>query len=218
MKRTLLLLEDDAILAETLMDLLEARGYGVHLAQDGEQALEACFQRSFDLMLLDVGVPKLDGFELLRELRTSGEETPALFISAKTDIASLAEGFEAGADDYIKKPFDFDELLIRIDSLLRKRFRTREAQIELGELSFRIASAELFRGDEPLPLPPAQARILDLLVRRRGEIVSKEALLQVLGEGEEASEGALRVHVSYLRKLGLAIETRKGIGYRLEAS
>jgi DNA-binding response OmpR family regulator len=218
MNKKILLLEDDPILAETLLDLLEARGFDVTHVEDGLKALDATYDGHFDLMILDVNVPKLDGFDFLSEMRQSGESTPALFITARTDIASVARGFEVGADDYIKKPFDFEELTIRIDALLRKAYRTRQERIPLGELHFAVATEELYHDGESLPLPPADRRLLARLVRERDRIVPKEELLAILGDGEEGSEGALRVHISRLRKLGLPIETRKGIGYRLAAT
>jgi DNA-binding response OmpR family regulator len=218
MSKKILLLEDDPILAETLQDLLEVRGYAVTHVDDGLKALDATYGQSYDLMILDVNVPELDGFGFLDEMRRAGESTPALFITARTDIASVARGFEVGADDYIKKPFDFEELTIRIEALMRKAYRTRDERIDLGRLQFDVRSEELYRDTEPLPLPPSDRRLLARLVRDRNRIVPKEDLLEILGDGEEGSEGALRVHISRLRKLGLPIETRKGIGYRLAAS
>ena len=218
MTKKILLLEDDPILAETLLDLLEARGFAVTHVEDGLKALDATYGHNFDLMILDVNVPELDGFGFLEEMRQSGESTPALFITARTDIASVARGFEVGADDYIKKPFDFEELMIRIEALLRKAFNTRQERIDLDGFQFAVSTGELYRDGEALALPPSDRRLLARLVRERGSVVPKEELLAILGDGEEGSEGALRVHISRLRKLGLPIETRKGIGYRLAAA
>ena len=120
----ILLLEDDEVLSETLIELLEDEGLEVTHVLDGEMALDATFVGHFDLLLLDINVPFLNGFTLLGSLRDSGDTTPAIFITALTDIVSLSKGFEIGADDYIKKPFDFDELLVRIQALLRKAYHT----------------------------------------------------------------------------------------------
>ncbi len=109
---SILLVEDDTTLAETLMDLLAYEDFHVTWVSDGQKALDATFVERFDLMLFDVNVPFVNGFELLKLLRESGDDTPAIFITALTDIASLSQGFEVGADDYLKKPFDFVELLI----------------------------------------------------------------------------------------------------------
>jgi DNA-binding response OmpR family regulator len=217
-RTTILLLEDDDVLAETLIDLLEARGFAVTHAIGGEAALDATFSNRFDLLLLDVNVPGLDGFTLLSELREAGVETPAIFITARTDIASLSHGFKIGADDYIKKPFDFEELAVRIDALLRKAYHTPQNRVRAGAFEFDIEKTELYGPDGYVPLPPASLKIVRLLFKERGHTVPKEALLEALSEGEESSEGALRVHIAKLRKLGLPIETVKGVGYRLGES
>ncbi|BBG65741.1 two-component response regulator [Hydrogenimonas sp.] len=216
MTAEILLLEDDDVLSETLVDLLESRGFTIVHTVTGEEALNATFEKRFDLLILDVNVPGIDGFELLEGLRDAGITTPAIFITARTDISSLAQGFDAGADDYLKKPFDFDELLIRIDALLRKAFHTRSDEITVGEFRFNIGKNELYRQAEYIPLPPAELRLVRLLFQHRGETLEKNFLLETLGDGAEGSEGALRVHIARLRKLGLPVLTVKGIGYRLE--
>jgi len=215
MSKKILLLEDDTILSETLHDLLRDRGFEVTLVSNGARAMEATFEESFDLLLLDVNVPGIDGFTFLKEMRESGDATPALFLTARTDISSLAKGFEVGADDYIKKPFDFDELLIRIEAILRKAYQTHQDEIAIGPFRYSVTKSELYREGRFIHLPPADLRIVQILFRKRDSTVPKEELLEVLGDGESGSEGALRVHISRLRKLGLPIETIKGIGYRL---
>ncbi len=215
MTKKILLLEDDDILAETLQELLEVRGFGVVRVSSGLEALNITYEERFDLMILDVNVPHMDGFDFLSEMRSAGEGTPALFITARTDIASIAKGFEVGADDYIKKPFDFQELMIRIEALLRKLYNTRNNTVTLGDFRYDITKSELYRGEKVISLPPAKMRILDRLFKSRGDIVTKDELLNILGDGDEGSEGALRVHISRLRKLGLPIKTQKGIGYKL---
>jgi len=216
MTATILLLEDDEVLGETMVDLLEGKSFRVVHVVTGEEALEATFDTPFDLLILDVNVPGLGGFELLKSLREAGVTTPAIFITARTDIASLARGFEVGADDYLKKPFDFDELLIRIEALLRKAFYSYADEIEVGDFRFHIGKNELYRRAEYIPLPPAELRLVRELFSQRGQTVVKESLLETLSDGGEASEGALRVHIARLRKIGLPILTVKGTGYRLE--
>jgi DNA-binding response OmpR family regulator len=216
MTATILLLEDDAVLGETMVDLLEGKSFDVVHVATGEEALEATFDTPFDLLILDVNLPGLGGFELLKSLREAGVTTPAIFITARTDIASLARGFEVGADDYLKKPFDFDELLIRIEALRRKIFHSYADEIAVGDFRFHIGKNELYRQAEYIPLPPAELRLVRELFSRRGQTVLKESLLETLSDGGEASEGALRVHIARLRKIGLPILTVKGTGYRLE--
>ena len=211
----ILLLEDDEVLSETLVELLEAEGFEVALVSDGEMALEATFKNKYDLFLLDINVPFLDGFELLKSLRQSGDKTPSIFITALTDISSLSKGFEVGADDYIKKPFDFDELLVRIKALLKKQFSTYENEISLGSFKFDIEKEELYSEHEFIPLPPVELQITKVLFQNLNKTLKKEFLLEELNTNGESSEGALRVHINKLRKRGLPIETVKGVGYRL---
>ena len=214
----ILLLEDDKILSETLEELLEASGYSVHLAQNGNDALDATAEESFELMLFDVNVPKPNGFELLEMLRDSGNKTPCIFLTSLNDIASLSKGFEVGADDYMKKPFDFDELLVRIEALLRKSFSSASNDVKYGEFIYKIATNELFKGSELILLAPQEQKLLALFFRRINETIKKDDFLYELDKENETSEGALRVYITKLRKIGLEIQTIKGVGYRLIAA
>jgi len=214
----LLLVEDDVNLAETLVELLELEGFEVEWVGDGEQALDATFVNSYDLLLLDVNVPFVDGFELLQGLRESGDDTPAIFITAMSDIASLSKGFEVGADDYIKKPFEFDELAVRIHSLIRKRLKIKENVITVDDFNFNIDTNELYQEEHFIALSPIELKLTALFFKQFNTTITKENILMELSEGEEASEGALRVHINKLRKHGLPIQTIKGIGYRLATS
>ncbi len=211
----ILLLEDDEILSETLTDLLEDEGFSVTTVSNGEMAIDATFVGRFDLLLLDVNVPLLDGFELLNSLRDSGDMTPSIFITALTDIASLSRGFEVGADDYIKKPFDFDELLVRIHALIRKAYHTYSNHIKVDNFAFEIEKNELYKEDKFIKLSPYELKITKLLFQNHQNTVTKELILDTLNEGNEMSEASLRVHINRLRKVGLPIVTLKGIGYRL---
>ncbi len=214
----LLLVEDDVNLGETLVELLELEGFEVNWVSDGKQALDVTFMHSFDLLLLDVNVPFVDGFELLNGLRESGDETPAIFITAMSDIASLSKGFEVGADDYIKKPFEFDELIVRIYSLIRKRLKIKENVITIENFRFQIDTNELYDGENFISLSPVELKLTTLFFKQMNTTITKENILMELSDGEEASEGALRVHINKLRKHGLPIQTVKGIGYRLASS
>jgi len=214
----ILLLEDDAILSETLVELLESEGFIVTHIDDGEKALDATFIESFDLFLFDVNVPFLNGFELLKSLRESADMTPTIFITALSDIASLSKGFDVGADDYIKKPFDFDELLIRINALLRKSYHTYANEIKVDSFRFVIEKNELYNDAKFISLPPYDLTITKLFFQNIDKTLEKDYIFQQLGNGNEMSEGALRVHINKLRKIGLPIITVKGIGYRLASS
>ena len=211
----ILLVEDDLILSETLSELLQTQGYEVTLATTGNQALEVTYENSFEIMLFDVNIPDFDGFELLKILRESGNSIPCIFLTSLSDIASLSRGFEVGADDYLKKPFDFDELLVRIQAVLRKSFASKENEINYKDLVYKITNNELLKDDELIALAPLELKLLSLFFKRINETITKQELLYELDNVNESSEGALRVYITKLRKAGLEIQTIKGTGYRL---
>jgi len=214
----ILLLEDDEILSETLCELLESQGYDVSAVGNGNSVLDITQTHSFELMLFDVNVPDFNGFELLDMLRKSGNQTPCIFLTSLNDIASLSKGFEVGADDYLKKPFDFDELLVRIGAILRKSFSAEKNIVEYKNLTYKISTNELFEGERLLLLAPQEQKLLALFFKRQGETITKEEFLYELDNDSESSEGALRVYITKLRKIGLEIQTIKGTGYRLVTS
>lgn len=211
----ILLVEDDPLLQETLFELLESRGYRLEAASGANAALELLYEQHFDLMLFDVNIEDFSGFELLEMLRKSGNLTPCIFLTSLSDIASLSRGFLVGADDYLKKPFDFDELIIRIESLLRRHFQAKSNEINYKNLIFKIATNELFCDGVLLRFTPQESKLLSLFFSRINQTITKEELLFTLDGTSEASEGALRVYINKLRKNSLEIETIKGIGYRL---
>ena len=213
---TILLLEDDIILAESLIDLLEDEGYSVEWVRDGKSAIDRTYAKTFELMLLDVNVPGMDGFSMLRALRDAEIDTPAIFITALNDIVSLSKGFEAGANDYIKKPFDFDELLIRMQALIQQNYQSRNATVTLNEFSFQIDRGDLYKNGEHVILTNYEQRLVQLFFKHLNSTLKKEEILFELAQGEEASEGALRVRINKLRKIGLPIQTLKSVGYRLD--
>ena len=214
----ILLLEDDEVLAETLLDLLSDEGFETLHVRDGEKALDATFEHQFDLLLLDVNVAKLNGFELLGSLREAECKIPAIFITSLNDIASLAKGFEVGADDYIKKPFDFDELLIRIKAVMKKSYNSHANKIVAENFYFDIEKNELYKDGAFVKLSPYELQLVTIFFKNLNQTVKKESIFETLSEGREMSEGALRVHITNLRKIGLNIVTIKGIGYRLASS
>ena len=210
-----LVVEDDLILSETLCELLESVGYSVDLATSANAALDLTAKQNYEIMLFDVNIPDFSGFELLKMLRESGNTIPCIFLTSLNDIASLSRGFEVGADDYLKKPFDFDELLVRISALLRKSFSSSANEVHYKSLIYKIETNELFEGEELILLAPQEKKLLSLFFSRMGQTISKEDFLYELDGENEASEGALRVYMSKLRKSGLEIQTIKGTGYRL---
>jgi len=214
----ILLLEDDEVLAETLKELLENEGFDIVHVSSGEAALDITFAQHFDLFLFDVNVPHLNGFELLRLLRESDVITPTIFITSLNDITSLSKGFDVGADDYIKKPFDFDELLIRIKALVRKSYQSYTSLISVANFSFDIQKDELYKDNKFIKLSPYELHLVRLFFKNLDQTLVKEYIFEILNDGKEMSEGALRVHITKLRKIGLNITTIKGIGYRLASS
>ena len=211
----ILLLEDDLILSETLVELLESEGYTLTLAATGKEALDLTYSNEFEIMLFDVNVPDIDGFELLSMLRESGNASPCIFLTSLSDIISLSKGFEVGADDYLKKPFDFDELIVRIKSLLRKSYSARSNEVKYKNLVYRISTNELLDNSTLILLTPQEQKLLSIFFKRINETITKQGLLHALDSVNESSEGALRVYITKLRKVGLEIQTIKGVGYRL---
>lgn len=212
----ILLVEDDLILSETLVELLEFEGYDVALAGSGNEALEFSSKGEFELFILDVNIPDFNGFELLRMLRDAQNITPAIFLTSMNDIKSLSLGFELGAEDYIKKPFDFDELIVRIKAILRKSFDSKNDEICYGQLVYKISTNDLIDlSGEVIIVRPQEKKLLQVFFKNMDKTLVKEDLLYELGGDSEASEGALRVYLTKLRKLGLNIVSQKGVGYKL---
>ncbi len=214
----ILLLEDDEVLSESLIELLEYENFTIVHAKDGQEAIDKTYEQKFDMFLLDVNVPNIDGFELLQSLRESGDKTPAIFLTALDDIASLSLGFKSGADDYIKKPFDFDELLVRIRAILQRQYNTYENKIKINNFYFNIDKNELYHSDKFISLPPYELKLTLLFFKNLDKTISKEYIFDELYYDKDMSEGALRVHINKLRKIGLPIVTVKGTGYRLASS
>lgn len=206
----ILLLEDDYLLSETLKSLLISEGFDVVHASDGEEALNYSYQASFDLYLFDINVPLLNGLDLLKLLRDSGDVTPTFFISAYKDIQTITKAFDNACDDYIKKPFDFDELLVRIKAHILKK----NPLIVYGDVAYDLLNKRVFQMDKEVDLGSVEKEIFDLLLRNINQTVLKESFFDVM---EKASDIALRVHITKLKqRFCLHVINVKGIGYRLE--
>jgi DNA-binding response OmpR family regulator len=205
----LLLLEDDPQLAKTLVKYLGKHGFDVDWAKDGEEAVDLSYDHDYALYLFDVNVPLLNGIDLLTELREADDLTPTIIISALVDVESMTKGFIAGADDYLKKPFDPEELLIRIKaktSGLRTRFKHKNIEID-------TESREVYREGKPLLLGNVQKNILISLLQNYPNPVTKDELLLCL---ENPSDLALRVNISKLKKhLDIEIKSVRGVGYQI---
>ncbi|MBN2894512.1 MAG: response regulator transcription factor [Campylobacterales bacterium] len=216
MSTRLLLLEDDALFGESLCDYLEECGCEVLHVRDGERALEATYAQRFDCYLLDINVPLLDGLSLLESLRSGRDATPAIFLTSHSDKSVLCDAFERGCDDYLKKPFDLDELWLRIQALLRRSRGDLHRCVGAlcVDMERKIATLE---GRE-LRLSAKELSLLALLMREAGLVVSKEMIVEALWTPSEGvSDGAIRVYINRLKQEleGFAIENIRGVGYRL---
>jgi DNA-binding response OmpR family regulator len=207
----ILLLEDDEILSQSIQFLLQSHGYDITIAKNGEDAIDITYDNKFDLYLLDVNVPLINGFDFLKQLRDSGDMTPAFFITALVGIDSISQGFDVGADDYIKKPFEVDELLIRIKALLKKK----NSNIKYANLEYDFEKSILKKDNKILPLAFVEKEIFELLLKNIDKTVTKEEFFEVM---EKPTDTALRVHINRLKKLlSLNIVNIRGTGYILEA-
>ena len=214
----ILILEDDTLFAESLEDFLEEEGFSITLAHEGEKALELAYEKRFDLLLLDVNVPKLSGFELLASLRQKQQNTPAIFITSFKDKESIQKGFLKGADDYLTKPVDLDELLLRILALLRRAHKLKET-IMIGSSTYYPNEGVIEKNKQRHPLSKKVILLLNLLLQERNKIVQSERIYEDLWAWDETpSPSSLRVYINELKKiLGKEhIINHKGIGYKLE--
>lgn len=206
----ILLLEDDAILAQTMIQILEQENYDVTLVEDGEEVLEATYENRFDLYLFDINVPLLNGMNTLKLLRNADDNTPTFFITALRDTASILEGFDCGCNDYIKKPFDLDELLARIKAILKRQ----NPIIKYNDITFDLFENRIIKADKEVSLGIVEKEIFSLLIKNINITVNKSTFFEYMNK---PSDTALRVLISKLKKvLELNITNTKGIGYKLE--
>lgn len=219
MKNKILLLEDDMSLSQTLEDFLEDNNFEVVCAYDGKEANEIIYEQNFDLFLLDVNVPYIDGFTLLKEQRENNITTPAIYITSLNSIDSLEEGYKSGGDDYIRKPFELKELLFRIETILKRGyFHNTSQRIEIDkDISFDIDTDLLLVKEEKIQLNTKEIKLLKLFLQNRDVPLSHEKIYDTLWEYDETpSETSLRTYIKVLRKyIGKEkIVSIKKLGYR----
>ena len=215
----LLVVEDEARLAHALRRGLTSDGFTVDLAGDGVTGLERARHGDFDAVVLDVMLPGLSGYRVVRALRAEGHWLPVLMLSAKDGEHDQADGLDCGADDYLTKPFSFVVLLARLRALLRRTPAVRPSVLSAGDVRLDPASHEVTVGDEPVSLTPREYGLLEYLLRRPGRVVTKvEILDHVWDQAADVNPNAVEVYVGYLRrKLGRRlVDTVRGVGYRLE--
>ncbi len=213
----ILLLEDDMMLQEIIAEYLEEEGYEVLCFENGLEAAERAYEEDFDILLLDVMVEGQSGFEALREVRQSGKDTPAIFISARNTLKDLEVGFKSGCDDYLRKPFELSELLLRIEAQLKHRHKQQIFDFENG-YSFDSSSGILSFKGKVQQLPSKERELLNILLESQGKFVPLESIYAHLWGDENPSEGALRVYIKHLRQIvgKDRILTRRAEGYCIQ--
>ncbi|MGH8736143.1 MAG: response regulator [Burkholderiales bacterium] len=217
----IIIVEDDAALARGVARILESEGYAVDVVARGEQAILAAEQERFDLVILDVGLPGMDGFEVLRRLRGQAERVPVLLLTARDAVDDRVHGLDLGADDYVAKPFAVSELAARVRALIRRSQAQAGPKVLHGPLLLDTVARRAFLNGKPLELAGREWAVLEVLLAKVERVVSKEAIIQAVANwGEELSLNAIEVYVSRLRaKLepaGIRIRTVRGFGYMLE--
>ncbi|MDH4148893.1 MAG: response regulator transcription factor [Betaproteobacteria bacterium] len=217
----LLVVEDHPILAAGLVTALKGSDYAVDHAVTGEQADHMLAAQQYDAVILDIGLPKLDGYEVLRRMRRRGSKTPVLMLTARDALEDRVKGLDLGADDYLAKPYDLPELEARVRALIRRGQSGGGAELTHGDLALDTAGRRATIKDTPLDLSARELGVLEVLMLRAGRVVSKEQLAeQLYGWGEEVGANAIEVYVHRLRKklepAGVNVRTIRGLGYLLE--
>ncbi|AJC90039.1 response regulator transcription factor [Campylobacter subantarcticus] len=222
MAAKILLLEDDLSLNEIISDALNDEGFKVSCVYDAQEALDKAHEENFDLWIFDVKVPKGNGFKVLKELRESSKNTPAIFLTSLSMLDNVKEGFSSGCDDYIKKPFDIDELIIRVKNIIKRNFHhQKEDLITLNpdkNISFDLINKTLYQDKNIINLTNKEKELLALLLKKRPHFVSLESIFEAIWNlDEEPVIMSLRVYIKNLRKiLGKdLIINQRNIGYAI---
>ena len=219
----ILIVEDEVRLASSLQDLLELGGYSADISHDGESGLDNALTGIYDVVLLDVMLPKLDGFTVLRRMRAAGNATPVLMLTARSEVADKVEGLDCGAAYYLTKPFEPQELLACIRALTRRQPELRGADLlEYGDLKLDKSAFSLSCGERSVRLSRKEYDMMELLMRNRDLILTKETLLlKIWGYESDAEDNNVEVYISFLRKKlehlhsGVKIKTIRMVGYCL---
>jgi DNA-binding response OmpR family regulator len=214
----ILIAEDEPRLASFLQKGLRSNGFATTVAEDGAKASLMARDDEFDLLVLDLGLPGKDGTEVLRELRASGQQMPVIILTARDDVSDKVAGLERGADDYVTKPFRFEELLARVRARLRDERTVERTVLRAGEVVLDLRTRRAATEGRTVDLTAREFTMLEVLIRHAGQVLSREQLLShVWGYDYDPGSNVVDVYVGYLRrKLGPdAIETVRGMGYRL---
>jgi DNA-binding response OmpR family regulator len=217
----ILLVEDDSALCLGVSRAFEREGWRVDVLGDGQQAMAEGLALAYDLAVLDLGLPRRDGMEVLRHWRSRGARLPVLLLTARDDLSDRVQGLDAGADDYLVKPFDVPELVARVRALKRRADGRVDEVLTVGDLILDVAHRELTHRGERVRMSPREIALTQLLMQRAGRVVPKESIISTLSSWEsDFSENSVEVYVHRLRKrfaeLGVVIKTVRGFGYVME--
>ncbi|GBG13814.1 two-component system [Novimethylophilus kurashikiensis] len=217
----ILIVEDDPTLADGLTRSLGQSGYAIDRASNGEQANTMLQNAAYDLAILDLGLPKMDGTEVLKRLRQRGGRTPVLILTARDAIEDRVQGLDLGADDYLTKPFNLVELEARVRALIRRGQLGSNAALHCGNLEFDPSGRRATNGNTPLELSSRELGVLEVLMLRQNKVVNKEQIMEALCNwDEDLGDNAIEVYIHRLRKKlessGARIRTIRGLGYLLE--
>ncbi len=217
----ILLVEDDLPLAEALTTLLVAAGYAVDCVHDGASAEALAVAERFDLVILDLNLPEMDGLSVLRAMRARSNPAAVMILTARATPPERVLGLDLGADDYMAKPFDVREFEARVRSLLRRQAGLRSSVVTFGGVTLDLTTRQFSAAGQPMDLPPRERALLELLITRAGKVVAKEAIVQSLTSLDDIlSDNAIEQYVSRLRRRiaphGLGLRTARGLGYLLE--
>ncbi|NUT12678.1 MAG: response regulator transcription factor [Nonomuraea sp.] len=216
-----LVVEDERRMAAALQRGLQAEGFAVDLAHDGEEGLHAARQGEYDIVVLDIMLPRLSGYNVCKQLRAEENWVPILMLSAKDGEYDMADGLDLGADDYLTKPFSYVVLVARLRALLRRDAGRRPSVLAAGDLTLDPARRKVQRGEQAVELTPREFALLEFLMRRRDEVVSKSEILEHVWDTFDTDPNVVEVYVGYLRRkvdapFGRnALQTVRGAGYRL---
>lgn len=222
----ILVVEDEVHLAEALVQLLKKNNYTVDNVYDGEDGLDYAMSNIYDVIILDLMLPKMDGITIIKELRRYGNDTPVIMLTAKSEISDKVKGLDSGADDYLAKPFNTDELLARIRALGRRRGEVVQTNaLSFGDIELDTSTLTLTCNDKEINLTLKESELLEYLIRNKNSVLSKEMIIEKLwGFESEAEANHVEVYVSFLRKKlkyvcsSAQIVTVRGVGYSLKNS
>jgi two-component system response regulator QseB len=214
----ILLVEDDELLADGIKTSLTLANFNVDVVHKGEHAVHALACEQFDLCILDIGLPGISGFDVLNKVRQSENKIPILMLTARDQVADKVRGLDQGADDYLLKPFDVEELKARIRALTRRTHGEGNSLQKCGDVTVDAKAFQVFKGDSEVKLSPKEFSVLNELLLHRGRVLSKDQLTELIyGWSEDLDSNAIEVHVHHLRKkLGNdVIQTIRGVGYKV---